>query len=214
MQAALAEAATRRPTIEAELAGIQKQMRETTAALDRYVQAFEAGTLPAKLCAERVNDLTAQRDQLSAHQVDLTAQLYAATPSLPDAELLADAVTKLGDALDQGDPIAVKHLLGQFIHLIEISTDWKAHPTYLIPKAPIPEPQATRGSGTPVRICEPNVELRGFEPLTPSMPWRCATSCATAPLPRRAWRVYRDREGALQIGEPSAAVSTGRAPTL
>lgn len=30
------------------------------------------------------------------------------------------------------------------------------------------------------------VELRGLEPLTPSMPWRCATSCATAPLPRRA----------------------------
>lgn len=25
------------------------------------------------------------------------------------------------------------------------------------------------------------VELRGLEPLTPSMPWRCATSCATAP---------------------------------
>ena len=27
------------------------------------------------------------------------------------------------------------------------------------------------------------VELRGLEPLTPSMPWRCATSCATAPGP-------------------------------
>lgn len=27
----------------------------------------------------------------------------------------------------------------------------------------------------------PFVELRGFEPLTPSMPWRCATSCAIAP---------------------------------
>jgi hypothetical protein len=26
------------------------------------------------------------------------------------------------------------------------------------------------------------VELRGFEPLTPSMPWKCATSCATAPI--------------------------------
>src|ERR1700761_8059536 len=25
------------------------------------------------------------------------------------------------------------------------------------------------------------VELRGFEPLTPSMPWKCATNCATAP---------------------------------
>ena len=30
-------------------------------------------------------------------------------------------------------------------------------------------------------ICKNLVELRGFEPLTPSMPWRCATSCATAP---------------------------------
>ena len=28
-----------------------------------------------------------------------------------------------------------------------------------------------------------SVELRGLEPLTPSMPWRCATSCATAPPP-------------------------------
>jgi site-specific DNA recombinase len=29
------------------------------------------------------------------------------------------------------------------------------------------------------------VELRGLEPLTPSMPWRCATSCATAPRSAR-----------------------------
>ena len=27
-----------------------------------------------------------------------------------------------------------------------------------------------------------SVELRGFEPLTLSMPWRCATSCAIAPF--------------------------------
>ena len=33
----------------------------------------------------------------------------------------------------------------------------------------------------PLLICKNFVELRGFEPLTPSMPWRCATSCATAP---------------------------------
>ena len=38
------------------------------------------------------------------------------------------------------------------------------------------------------------VELRGFEPLTPSMPWRCATNCATAPslmlMPRRGLREF------------------------
>src|SRR5699024_5059676 len=34
-----------------------------------------------------------------------------------------------------------------------------------------------RGSG-PMRV----VELRGFEPLTSSMPWKRATNCAIAPL--------------------------------
>jgi len=58
LQAALAEAATERPTIEAELAGIQKQLRETTA----------------------------QRDELSVHQVDLTTQLHAVTPAVPQAD--------------------------------------------------------------------------------------------------------------------------------
>jgi site-specific DNA recombinase len=36
------------------------------------------------------------------------------------------------------------------------------------------------------------VELRGLEPLTPSMPWRCATSCATAP---RDMRIPADESG-------------------
>ncbi len=36
------------------------------------------------------------------------------------------------------------------------------------------------------------VELRGFEPLTPCMPCRCATSCATAP---------RDHQGGLTTRE-------------
>lgn len=30
--------------------------------------------------------------------------------------------------------------------------------------------------------CGLSVELGGFEPPTPSMPWRCATSCAIAPV--------------------------------
>ena len=35
------------------------------------------------------------------------------------------------------------------------------------------------------------VELRGFEPLTLSMPWRCATSCAIAPkLPCKLCIIY------------------------
>ena len=35
------------------------------------------------------------------------------------------------------------------------------------------------------------MELRGLEPLTPCMPCRCATSCATAPYFRRSGRIPR-----------------------
>ena len=49
----------------------------------------------------------------------------------------------------------------------------------------------------------PRVELRGLEPLTPCMPCRCATSCATAPRTttriirpqRRSHLIYRARPG-------------------
>jgi len=44
-------------------------------------------------------------------------------------------------------------------------------------------PMATRAPGL-TAIDEPppeSVELRGFEPLTSSMPWRRATNCAKAP---------------------------------
>ena len=40
---------------------------------------------------------------------------------------------------------------------------------------------APRREGPDCRRPCRSVELRGFEPLTPSMPWRCATNCATAP---------------------------------
>ncbi len=52
-----------------------------------------------------------------------------------------------------------------------------------------------QGSKEPVMV-----ELRGLEPLTPCMPCRCATNCATAPrpcghLPRRASAIVPNRSG-------------------
>lgn len=42
-------------------------------------------------------------------------------------------------------------------------------------------PRNTKNPHRDVR-CGLPVELGGFEPPTPSMPWRCATSCAIAPV--------------------------------
>jgi hypothetical protein len=69
------------------------------------------------------------------------------------------AVDRVRDALNEGEPTVIKHMLRQFIHRIEISSDWEAHPIYLVPVTPVPEPQAARVLATAVRINEPFVEL-------------------------------------------------------
>ena len=58
------------------------------------------------------------------------------------------------------------------------------------------------------------VELRGFEPLTPSMPWRCATSCATAPRglgtdkPGPKGRTLENRTSTVERSYPVAATTS------
>ena len=57
------------------------------------------------------------------------------------------------------------------------------------------------------------VELRGFEPLTPSMPWRCATSCATAPHGPRAalptWKILPSRGDEFDLTAQHAVLRPG-----
>lgn len=62
-----------------------------------------------------------------------------------------------------------------------------------------------------VLIATPKVELRGLEPLTPSLPVRCATSCAIAPG-AEAISASRGRYGTASLrarghGGPNAGVS-------
>ena len=76
----------------------------------------------------------------------------------------------------------------------------------------------------PLLICKNFVELRGFEPLTPSMPWRCATSCATAPRgpgtdePGPKGRTSENRTSTVERSYPSRRrlrpdSATGRQPS-
>ena len=64
-QGSLGRAETERPRIEAELASAEHQLRETTAAIDRYLQAFETGANAAETCGERIDHLSARRAELA-----------------------------------------------------------------------------------------------------------------------------------------------------
>ena len=62
--------------------------------------------------------------------------------------------------------------------------------------------------GNPQRIGTA-VELRGLEPLTPCMPCRCATSCATAPRP--SW-ISPPREDSQNYTGDSTPLISGHHP--
>ena len=65
------------------------------------------------------------------------------------------------------------------------------------------------------RVLRHGVELRGFEPLTPSMPWRCATNCATAPggVPPEGATVSLPMTPRARPNRPQGGEDPGRAAT-
>jgi len=125
--------ADNRPSLEAELASTEAQLRDTETGLNHYLRAFETGEMPAAICSPRVTELTQRRDELAAHRKKLAAQLKDATPQLPTPEQLRSLCAEIRRAIDSGNPDAVKQLLRELIDRIEITPDRHAYPYFWVP---------------------------------------------------------------------------------
>ena len=68
-----------------ELAGIAGQIRATEAAIDRYLTAFENGTLDETVCGHRIRDLTTKLDQLTRRRTELS-EVLDSQPKPPSPE--------------------------------------------------------------------------------------------------------------------------------
>jgi site-specific DNA recombinase len=162
-----AEIGNERPRLEAEHASTETQLRETVTTLDRYLRAFEAGTMPADLCAPRVAELSARRDELTAHRDELAARLRATVPELPSRELIAEIRVEIERVVSHASPDVVKQLFAELIDRVEISPDNHAYPYFRVPDAKKPGPIGTRAScRTPVRMGSHQVEVAGIEPAS------------------------------------------------
>ncbi len=97
----------------------------------------------------------------------------------------AGARTLILEALSNESEI--EYAAGQFLTLdLPVSPDRMISRSYSLSSCPVgdPYPAVTpTTTSADVRCSRTSsiVELRGFEPLTSSMPWRRATNCAIAP---------------------------------
>lgn len=208
LAAAQADTENERPQLEAQLASADKQIRDTTAALDRYLRAFEEGSMPAHLCATRVDELTTQRQELTAHRDELASALAKRTATPPRTEDLRKVTEIIHDVIRTGESSATKHLFRQLIHQIKIDPDMTAHPTYLVPDMPVPGPTSARAPGTTVRISEPDVDLTGRR-SNPSTP--------TKTLVRAALRVHSgvdQRPAVSDVVDARGQIAEHHAPSM
>ena len=150
-------------TVTADLAQIRQ-------AIDRYLVAFEHGTLDETLVAERLRALQDTTRALAARRDELTAALDDG-PVAPDPATLDQIADHLDQVIATGTPNQRKALVEALVARVTITGPDRLIPVFRIPNVghETGAAPALRADTTPdqaVRTLTTLVELRGFEPLT------------------------------------------------
>jgi site-specific DNA recombinase len=167
------QAAGARDRAEGELVAIRTEIDQAEAAIERYLGAFEAGTLPEAQCGKRVQALGAKVADLQAREVELQQALAAsATQELPTPADLAQLASQLRQVIEHAPVTAKKALAQQLVHEIHVTGRNDIRPIFRIPTRQEPSP----GEGEKVRKLVGSVPLAGLEPATCCLEDRSAPS--------------------------------------
>jgi site-specific DNA recombinase len=191
---ALASHATSADEKRAELAGAEHELGRTSAATDRYLAAFENGTLDPEDLAPRLAHLKARTAQLHARHDELTAQI-AAAPTAPPAATLLQIAEHIDDIIRSGTQNQRKALIETLIARIKITAPDRIVPVFRIPNPahlnqdsrPQPPDERNSQARDTVRAMTNVVGRLGLEPRTHGLKVRCSTIELTP-------RVYNDTD--------------------
>jgi site-specific DNA recombinase len=155
-----------------EQAGVEKDLAKTQAAIDRYLTAFEAGTMDPDICQPRLAELAERAKQLRTRAAELAADLDH-PPAAPSPVELRQVREYIRDILAHGTAQERKSLYEALIDHIEITSDDTIVPVYRVPMTngpdgPAPDRPKTAGTGAndAVRALVSTVGRAGLEPAT------------------------------------------------
>lgn len=162
-------------TQRAELTTVQTELIKTNHAIDRYLTAFENGTLQEDDLATRLAGLKTKTQQLRTRHDELTNQLIDTPQPLPPATLteVADHITEI---ITTGTDNQRKALIETLITEIKITRPDTLVPVFRVPQPPTEETapnakKAPTGGKPPVRTPKAGVramtnlvEVPGIEP--------------------------------------------------
>jgi site-specific DNA recombinase len=122
-----------KPDLEKEIGRIEGQITKAQGAIDRYFEAFEAGTLQAGLCNEKVRNLRARMEELEGERKGLEARRERLELSAIDREMLTSIMDNFEQVMAEGPNPKKKHLLHQLVKKVLIQSRQTIEVWYMLP---------------------------------------------------------------------------------
>jgi site-specific DNA recombinase len=149
----------------AELAATEHELARTGAATDRYLAAFENGTLHPEDLADRLAALNARTRQLTARRDELASQLDA-EPVLPPSATLIEVANQIDQIIASGTHSQRKALIEALVAQVKITGPGRIVPVFRIPQPTDTEHSETSSKVSGVRAMTNLVGRLGLEPTT------------------------------------------------
>ncbi len=124
----------------AELAAVDNELTKTGQAIDRYLTAFERGTMDEELVADRLTELRAKTKQLRIRRDELTLALDD-EPTAPEPATLVAVADHIAEIITSGTHNQTKALVEALVAKVTITG-----PDRLIPVFRIPQPRNNDGA--------------------------------------------------------------------
>ena len=149
VSAARQRARSERANHEQELAVVDAGVTKAEDAIERYLSAFEAGTLSEAQCGKRLEGLAAKVRDLRARREELAAAMEHASARAPDAGEIAAMRHHIEMALTDGSVPARKALLQALVHEIRVEGRNRVVPWFRAPGGVNPKVRALARSAPP-----------------------------------------------------------------
>lgn len=151
-----------------ELSTIEAEQAKLSAALEKYLQAFENGDLSPAICGQRIEQIDHQLHSLNQRHTELQHQLDVPTEA-PSEEALRQLKDNIREAVTNGNPKHQKQLLQALVHEIQVTSRNHIQPVYRIP--------TQNNEQHAVRALSQKVEAPGIEPRTEPWNWLVYWAC-------------------------------------
>ena len=164
----------------AELATVDNELTKTGQAIDRYLTAFERGTMDEELVADRLTELRTKTKQLRIRRDELTLALDD-EPTAPEPATLTEVADHITEIITSGTHNQTKALVEALVAKVTITGPDRLIPVFRIPQpdnhneaAPaLPAETAPKGM---VRTMTKSVGRLGLEPRTYGLKVRSSTN--------------------------------------